>query len=96
MADYCSRPVFNHLVNRIDILKILDEVNTHLQVLRMREEEFSNFKSLGVELIVVPRWKLVLPRAPRGNGPYGVRFEPSSSRMVNETKAPTGHSTPGL
>jgi len=96
LADLDSRPVSNHLINRLGVLKILNEGNTCLQVLGMRKEEFSNFKSLGAEEIVVPRWKFVLPPTSRGNGPYGVRSETSASRRMNATKTPTGHSTPGL
>jgi len=49
----------------------------------MREEELSNFESVGAEVIVVPRWKFILPCAPRGNGPYGVQRESGSSREMN-------------
>lgn len=65
-------------------------------MLGVREEEFSDFESLDAEVIVVPGWKFVLPCTSRGNGSYEVLCELGFSRKMNEMRAPTVHSIPGL
>ena len=78
--------MLSRLINPVGCIKDMYGGNTYLQVLGMREEEFPNFESLGAEVMVVSRWKFILPCTSRGDGPYGVFCESDSSGRMKETR----------